>query len=265
MLGSAINVDVWLMLEYRLAWHAKATDHNSLPASTQHWLSATVERYTALGKKARVQFIRRPERDHDLTLFVADRGRLTRLDATNYAEFDALDLTLDALETVDEPQYFVCTNAKRDLCCSRLGRPAYARLHALVGGRAWQTTHTGGHRFAPNVLTLPDARLYGRVFADDVERLVASIEAGEIAWDYLRGTTAYPAVAQVAERAASPGARLLTCEADCATFELSADGADAQRQTLRVGPGEAVYESPPSCGKPVDQYRPLRVLEVETT
>ena len=44
------------------------------------------------------------------------------------------------------------TNGQRD------GLPAHARLRELVGAPAWQTTHIGGHRFAPNVLVLPQVR-----------------------------------------------------------------------------------------------------------
>ena len=67
------------------------------------------------------------------------------------------------------PQYFVCTNGQRDLCCARFGLPTYAALRERVGERVWQTTHVGGHRFAPNVLTLPQAALYGRVQPADVD------------------------------------------------------------------------------------------------
>lgn len=70
-----------------------------------------------------------------------------------------------------------------------------------MGDRAWQTTHVGGHRFAPNVLALPQGVLYGRVRPEDVPRFVEDVQAGRLARDHVRGRSALPAEAQAAETA----------------------------------------------------------------
>ena len=103
------------------------------------------------------------------------------------------------LETA--PQYFVCTNGQRDVCCARFGLPTYAALRERVGGRAWQTTHLGGHRFAPNVLTLPQAALYGRVQPADTDEFVDAVERNGLAAKWLRGRTRYSPEVQAAEAA----------------------------------------------------------------
>src|SRR5207342_2614377 len=94
-----------------------------------------------------------------------------------------------------------CTNGQRDVCCARFGLPTYAALREHVGERVWQTTHVGGHRFAPNVLTLPQAALYGRVQPGDVEEFVAAVENDRLATRWLRGRTRYAPEIQAAEAA----------------------------------------------------------------
>jgi len=48
-----------------------------------------------------------------------------------------------------EPLLLVCTNGRRDVCCANFGRPLAGALRDRFPGRVWETTHLGGHRFAP--------------------------------------------------------------------------------------------------------------------
>lgn len=73
---------------------------------------------------------------------------------------------------------FVCTHGSQDVCCASFGYPIYHRLrhqHARDAGgglRVWRVSHLGGHRFAPNLLDMPEGRNWVRVGVDDVEPLV---------------------------------------------------------------------------------------------
>ena len=54
----------------------------------------------------------------------------------------------------------VCTHGRRDRCCGSLGTALAQELLADPlqlgdGVRVWRTSHTGGHRFAPTALVLP--------------------------------------------------------------------------------------------------------------
>ncbi len=205
MAGTAPRVDVWLLLEYAPVWRRKALADNDLSAPMGEWLQAQVQAFDALGLAVRPQFVRRPEIDTDrTTLFVARSGGLFRFESVGYDAMRTLDLkreeTLaERFTRIEEPTYFVCTNGQRDLCCARYGLPAYRELRALVGGRAWQTTHVGGHRFAPNVVVLPQGVLYGRVHPDEVPGFVAEVEAGRVSMPHVRGRSAFPPEAQAAE------------------------------------------------------------------
>jgi len=220
MPGTADRVDVWLLLEYKPAWEAKAIVDNALSQDTRDWAMSSIQALAARGLKARPQFIRRPEIDTDKTaFFIGTPNALFEFSSTGYDALRDIDVA-KLVESgdgprVEETQYFVCTNGKRDLCCARYGLPAYKRLREVVGGRAWQTTHLGGHRFAPNVLALPQGVLYGRVVPDDVDNFVACIEAGELSRAHLRGRSVFPPAAQAAEAIVTdPVTELVSIEGD---------------------------------------------------
>ena len=151
-------------------------------------------------------------------------------------------------EEINAPQYLVCTNGQRDLCCARFGLPVYNALTERVGQRAWQVTHLGGHRFAPNVLTLPDACLYGRVHAGGVDEFLSLTESGAVDFSRLRGRTCYPSVVQAGEACIGrQGMRLLHVDGndDHASIQFADD---ASRVTVTVGRSEQPVQVTKSCG-----------------
>ena len=244
LLGTAAQVQAWLLLEYRPVWKPKAVVDNDLTASIRAWLNEATMALAVGGRKARVQFIRQPEEERGgVTLFVAADGALKRFRAGSYQDLLRLNLSAAAAEDVRDQQYFVCTNGQRDLCCARQGLPAYARLRELVGGRAWQTTHVGGHRFAPNVLTLPQGALYGRVGADAVVDFVATVEGGGLSLPHLRGRAAYPPLAQVAEAKVPGAGACLGVDGDAVTFATAAGA-----RTVRVRRAAQPVAVIASCG-----------------
>jgi (2Fe-2S) ferredoxin len=99
-------------------------------------------------------------------------------------------------DPVDGPLYLVCTNGRRDLCCGRAGRELGRALAPELGGRLWETTHIGGHRFAPNIVCLPDGIVYGRLDAPGARRIVRAYEAGFVELEHLRGRTSLEPEAQ---------------------------------------------------------------------
>jgi hypothetical protein len=98
-----------------------------------------------------------------------------------------------------EPMFLVCTNGKRDACCALRGRALMTSLSVAYAESVWECTHLGGHRFAGNLVCLPDGYVYGRVSAADGPSLVAAYLDGRVVASVLRGRSAWPAPAQVAE------------------------------------------------------------------
>lgn len=206
--GTALNREVWFLLEYDGPWKAKATTDNDLPQPVQAWLDARLE---ATGGRGRVQFIKKPEsaRGQRITFFVAHvqetDARLYRFQLAAYEEL--LDLDVAALLANDgafdrfrhrDPLYLVCTNGLRDRCCALYGLNVYRALFPLAKQAVWQTTHVGGHRFAANVVSFPDGTYYGRLQPDEAKTFVAAHRRGDLFLKRLRGRACYDEVVQAA-------------------------------------------------------------------
>lgn len=244
-IGTAPQVGFWIMLEVRETWEPKNLEVNSLPPAATDWLDATTERAAVAGLLPRVQFIRHRRKATDpLTAYVSRDGKLRQLEFHDYATLANIDPLSEDIPICEDTVYFVCTHARRDLCCSRNGLPAWQKLDQLSNGRTWQTTHLGGHRFAPNVLVLPTGHSYGRVFAKDTERFFDEVESGGIPWEFLRGNSAMPPEAQVCEQAImAQDGRFLRVENDEVVF-TTPDG------TNRMAvPESTEMEILPSCGE----------------
>jgi hypothetical protein len=66
-------------------------------------------------------------------------------------------------------------------------------------GHVYECSHLGGHRFAANVLVLPDGLCFGRLDARTAPVLADELDAGRLPLDHLRGRTAYEPEQQAAE------------------------------------------------------------------
>ncbi|KUG53734.1 hypothetical protein AVL62_02925 [Serinicoccus chungangensis] len=88
---------------------------------------------------------------------------------------------------VDEQLLLVCTHGRKDVCCAVRGRPVAAALGATWPDEVWECSHTGGDRFAANLLVLPDGACYGGLDADGAAAVVREHRAGAPAVAHLRG------------------------------------------------------------------------------
>jgi len=159
----------------------------------------------------------------------------------------------------------VCTHARRDACCARLGRPLVDGLLAVADPqRIWETTHLGGHRFAPTCLALPSQVIYGRVTSGRVPELASAIQRGVVVPDLMRGRTTYVPALQVAEVAARTRLGIVDD-----TLELAGSSSDGDRTTSTWRAGDATTEVTVekqtgrprqlSCGKDRLETRPAFV------
>lgn len=200
MIGTVDRRDRWLLLEDRSAWGSHAV---------RDLFGADVEaRAKELG--VRLLLVRRREGDladdAERAAILVDTvtGRIARRTVASAADLVVDDVATMAVddfgELLHEPLFLVCTNGKRDACCALRGRALVASLAATHGDRVWETTHLGGHRFAGNLVCLPDGIVYGRVTPIDGPRLADAYVAGRLDPSHLRGRSAWPHPAQVAEQ-----------------------------------------------------------------
>lgn len=200
MIGTVDQRVRWLLVEDRSAWGHDAVGDV---------LGVELAR-AAKERRVRILLIRRREGDP-----ASDAVRRAILVDTATREMavravdDLADISLDAVADepvasfgalMTDPIFLVCTNGKRDACCALRGRVLVSALAADHAERVWECTHLGGHRFAGNLVCLPDGIVYGRVSAADGPRLADDYLSGRVDPALLRGRSAWPAPAQVAER-----------------------------------------------------------------
>nr|WP_246331354.1 sucrase ferredoxin [Saccharopolyspora hordei] len=102
---------------------------------------------------------------------------------------------------VTDPVLLVCTNGRRDRCCALLGRELITELAGRHDEAVWETSHTGGHRFAPAAVLLPSGYTYGRLTAPAVEAVLSAAASGKVALEHCRGRSTWDRAGQAAELA----------------------------------------------------------------
>ena len=208
-IGSAPEVDGFLLLPWPLPWPA---DLGDVALLHDVWSKSDELEIRVQGI---VDNLKAPT---DVTLYrkAADHSGFRGYTATRRAALgpDEVIATALALLAEEPPEahhdaaptdVLICTHGKRDRCCGSLGTSLFSELHqAELGCRVQRTSHTGGHRFAPTGVVLPEGTLWAELDQDLMRRILD--RSGPIAevLPHYRGCTGLhggPA-AQVIERAA---------------------------------------------------------------
>lgn len=177
----------WLLIEHPGPWAANALDTPSLPAIA----------HAAADLGIRVQLIHRPwspAAEHMYFAWTADPAPwMIRIDVRDAADLPrfARGERPSSGQFAAEPMYLVCAHGSRDACCGRLG-DQLARVLAAREYPVWETTHLGGHRFAPNLVILPEGLYYGPVSPDGAAAAIEAHQAGAIATRGFRGRSGAP-------------------------------------------------------------------------
>lgn len=162
----------------------------------------------------------------------------------------------------------VCTHGKRDACCGSLGTRLATALPGLGAGvHVWRTSHTGGHRFAPTAVLLPEGTAWAYL---DLDTLVGisdrTLDLDEAARRY-RGCTGLdgPEV-QAAEREAlrAVGWSWLDHRRRGTVLDRADGRTRVRLDGVAPGGARTTFEATvevarlvpvPDCGKPLDQAR----------
>jgi len=72
-----------------------------------------------------------------------------------------------------EPTFLVCTQGSHDMCCGVDGVALADEIEASRGYVVRRVSHTGGHRFAPTFLALPEGRMWAYADLALVDRIAA--------------------------------------------------------------------------------------------
>jgi hypothetical protein len=281
LFGTAPTVKTWFLLEYEGRWEPDAFENSDLPPAVKDHLL----RHSLTVPQPRIQVIRQKPRlapPGDIAFFVA----LSRDESPALYEFhlsqydDLLALDLPAICTADpsqdqfrrfEPLYLVCTHGRRDRCCAQQGVPVVEHITPRVGASVWQTSHVGGHRFAANLIILPQGVYYGRLDPAAAQNVIDAHRAGQIVPEHLRGRACYSKAGQVAEvflrtesGITAAGAFRLVGEERSGDqqWRVRFAGVDQREHTLLMAEDPAAAQVYSSCGDsapaPVSQFRLIR-------
>ncbi|WP_190817942.1 sucrase ferredoxin [Saccharopolyspora pogona] len=265
MPGTAAVADSWLCLEQRGPWGHNALTQSHLDPELGRALSARAGQH-----RVRIQLIRHPGRHADTAgdqprrVFLAHTapgtGWLRTATTTDPAELLELDFARIAAghhdgwgQPATEPLLLVCTNGRRDRCCALLGRELITELAGRHDGTVWESSHTGGHRFAPAAVVLPSGYTYGRLNAQTADAVLSSAAAGKVVLDHCRGRSTWSRAGQAAELALRERLGEYLADALRVTSEeahqVLIDHQDGRSWQVVVRERELDPPRPNSCGK----------------
>jgi hypothetical protein len=284
-LGTAPAATFWVALEQNGPWGAKAATQSHLDPD----LGRDLERMCR-DATGRFILIRRPGTHSDLPqgtpqrVYVAgglasrpwlleanldDPARLARLarlegDTLGSGDIDTMMMTLPELRPSPAPVLLICANSRRDVCCSVRGRPVALEAAIQRPGQVWECSHTGGHRFAPTGVLLPQGQSFGRLSGASAISALDAASRDEVPSELLgstcdRGRSHLTAPAQAAEsmvREYIRETRLLALSTTASprpgqqnAWNCTVGHVDGRRWEVSAVRGPRGADLPESCGK----------------
>lgn len=285
--GSAAHSDAFLCVEVPLPWERDIGLHepfSSLVTDGARWTWRPLGLVPGVGVHAAPDGRRRvlaysPRADADpagialleLREWLVEESRLAALcaaivedDTASLAGFD----TCRVVHDVDVVDLLVCTHGRRDTCCGGPGTTLFEALAARdrsVDGltvRTWRTSHLGGHRFAPTMVSFPDAYAWAHLDVGAAVRIALRDGSAEDLGSRCRGRSTVPGgTTQVAERQGlvRHGWRWLDAtvttevvgfdrEQVVTTVRVAASWPDGERDLFEVDIEVADHVPQPTCG-----------------
>ena len=193
--GSAPNWKRCVVIELAKPWEEEVAESRHFPSKVKEVLDSAAQR----GYETRLQCVM-PDREYSVKgytrviYYSRPEGPFATYSKDEYQvpRADVGRLVAALLESPDELRRFdsyrqetrhirdilVCTHGSHDVCCATFGYPIYSDLRDRyardLGGklRVWQVSHLGGHRFAPNLLDMPEGRNWVRLGVENLDALV---------------------------------------------------------------------------------------------
>lgn len=213
--GTAPVATCWVLIEQPGPWGKQALVDSHLDPVLGQILKDRTE-----GTGVSVLLVRHPDRleratgsDSRNVWIVHTSPGATRMrhgtmsDLTVIAGWDFTDMAAGALPpfgvSIVAPLLLVCTHSGRDPCCALHGRALITDLLRSVSAAdrefIWESSHIGGHRFAPTVLSLPCGAVFGRLTVDDALAVYSDSQLSHLPLDNYRGRSCFTHPLQVAE------------------------------------------------------------------
>lgn len=170
--GTAIRADLLVSIDIPLPWPKPVFDHPLLVGVPDLVAASPVL------TRVLASVPDEPDRLRMVAYGAGDPVTRREWEIEPSAVFDSLRAILSGVDPEARPvdgvgpsaEVWICTQGSHDTCCGTDG----TRLAAEIDGR-WEhvrvrrVSHTGGHRFAPTALTMPDGRMWANLDADALD------------------------------------------------------------------------------------------------
>lgn len=246
--GTAGSYAGFLLVDWPLPWPRDVSEIEQLADI------ASISRESSVRLQA---VLPQPERPLGVAFYrwEPSKGAYTGLEAPAGADSAAVarmfleGVTPPGTTPIEVTDVLVCGHGRRDRCCGSLGTALEVEIRATgrVDGRyrVRRTSHTGGHRFAPTAVVLPEGTCWGYL---DTDILIAILDRSgspsDVAGCYRGSTGLESPEVQALERALleKVGWELLSWP----------------RRGTRLADGKVRFEAAPPSG-------PVRVWEAQVT
>lgn len=227
-IGTAGTCDYWLIMEIPQPWSQNIFEENPTLKSLlglfqelvfQHGIKlkpiliAPDREYSDVGF-TRVFYYYRPAKlfsRFEKQEFIVPENKVVALVTAIFKQLmqqpnNVPEFTQYQQQTSHIRELMICTHTQVDLACGRFGTPIYRKLRKEYAPasngklRVWQTTHFGGHQFAPTLIDLPQGCLWGHLEPDVLDLLVHRNGSVSGLREYYRGWTGLSEFEQIAER-----------------------------------------------------------------
>ncbi|MDY6897141.1 MAG: sucrase ferredoxin [Cyanobacteriota bacterium] len=181
-IGCALNRRYYVLLEFPPPWTSDPLDSKALSDKFKALKAAINEEVELFLRLVFIYNAKYYEKGYNrLIIYCEKEGNLSAYTKREFVLSDINDavpiikkcIKGKKLESennhIHTRDFLICTHGSHDKCCAKYGNPFFHQALATVEDlslshvRVWQSSHFGGHRFAPTMIDFPEARYYGRL------------------------------------------------------------------------------------------------------
>jgi hypothetical protein len=265
-IGTAGCVEGFLLVDWPLPWPRDAGEVEALAPVHQRLAGTGIRLQLVVpeGDDATraVVLHRRPAGDDG---WFAGFERVTRAVSPGDVVAAAVDLLDTGIGDADRGAHeqrdvLVCGHGARDRCCGSMGTGLALEARAATGLEVRRTSHTGGHRFAPTGVVLPEATVWAYLDADALARVTGRTGPLDDLLGRYRGCAGLaPRGVQALEREALAEVgwswldhRRRGTELGGGRFRLEAVAPDGTELAWEAEVGDGRRLPVPDCGQPLE-------------
>lgn len=176
-IGMASTHWYYVLIECPLPWPHQAAEAKPIPENLRELMGELRQtqqsvrflfiynKALTLNQGSRVILLSRPQsRTQGYYKYESQVRYLTKV-APLIRSYVANGTITDLEDSSSTRDILICTHGTHDKCCGKYGKAFYQEACEVAAScenvRIWQSSHFGGHRFAPTAIDFPQGRYYG--------------------------------------------------------------------------------------------------------